>query len=255
VRWHFFFETLAYTVAFRIYLAQRKSVGDFLGDSTRWSIIAAAFMGAVLGAKLLYLAEDPAATARHWRDFSYLLGGKTIVGALAGGTIAVELMKWRAGIQRRTGDLFAIPLAVGIAIGRIGCFLAGKEDDTYGLPTTLPWGIDLGDGVRRHPVQLYEILFLIALAFLLARISPAKDARASDGSTRFAEGDRFRAFMLAYFAWRLLIDFLKPGIHLAGLTALQWTCATGILCYTPDLLRMLSFENRKAESKEMIANG
>ena len=240
VRWHFFFESFGYFVAFRLFLYQRKLQGDFLGDSTRWYVIAAAFIGAVLGAKLLYLAEDPAETVRRWKDVSYLLGGKTIVGALAGGTIAVEWMKSRAGIERRTGDLFAIPLAVGIAIGRIGCFLAGKNDDTYGLPTKLPWGIDLGDGVRRHPVQLYEIIFLITLALLLRQVS----------QPRFLEGDRFRVFMLAYFAWRLLVDFLKPGVHLAALTSLQWTCVVGIVCYLPDLVRMLSFK-----SKEVMASG
>ncbi len=48
-------------------------------------------------------------------------------------------MKRIAGIRSRTGDLFAVPLCVGIAIGRIGCFLAGLADDTYGKPTSLPW--------------------------------------------------------------------------------------------------------------------
>jgi phosphatidylglycerol:prolipoprotein diacylglycerol transferase len=230
VRWHFIFETLAYTIAFRIYVSQRKQQGDFLDTTTRWSIVAAAFVGAVLGSKLLNLAENPAETARHWHDFVYLLGGKTIVGALAGGTIAVELTKLRMGVTRRTGDLFAIPIAIGIAVGRIGCLLAGIADDTYGSPTGLPWGLDLGDGIRRHPVQLYETLAMLALAYLLSRISPP----------RFAEGDRFRIFMLSYFGWRLLIDFLKPGIRFGGLTMLQWTAAAGFLFYIPDLVRILT---------------
>ena len=232
MRWHFIFETLAYTIAFRVYLAQRKQQGDFLDTTTRWSIVAAAFVGAVVGSKLLNLFENPAETARHMaaHDFAYLLGGKTVVGALAGGTFAVELTKLRIGIHRRTGDLFAIPLCVGIAVGRIGCFLAGIADDTYGLPSNLPWAVDLGDGIRRHPVQLYEIAAMLALAFALARIFPPK----------FAEGDRFRIFMLSYFAWRLLIDTLKPGVHFAGLTTLQWTCVAGLIFYSPDLIRMIA---------------
>jgi phosphatidylglycerol:prolipoprotein diacylglycerol transferase len=230
VRWHFIFESLAYFVAFRIYLAHRKSQGDFLGTTTRWSIVAAAFVGAVLGAKLLYLLENPAETLRRWNDVTYLLQGKTMVGALAGGTLAVELTKLRIGVKRRTGDLFAIPITIGIAIGRVGCFLAGKLDDTYGLPTALPWGLDLGDGIPRHPVQLYEVAAMLGLALCLSRISPP----------RFAEGDRFRIFMLAYFAWRLFVDSLKPGVRFDGLTLLQWVCAAGLLFYTPDLVRMMS---------------
>jgi phosphatidylglycerol:prolipoprotein diacylglycerol transferase len=245
VRWHFLFESLAYAIAFRIYLAHRKQHGDFLDTTTRWSVVAAAFIGAVLGSKLLNLAENPAETARHLHDLPYLLGGKTIVGALAGGTIAVELTKLRIGVNRRTGDLFAIPLAIGIAIGRIGCLLAGVGDDTYGLPSNVPWAIDLGDGVRRHPVQLYETAAMIALAFVLAKIS----------SPKFAEGDRFRVFMLSYFAWRLLVDFLKPGVHFAGLTTLQWTATIGFIFYTPDLIRILTHFRTTATPKELPANG
>ncbi|MFG3757362.1 prolipoprotein diacylglyceryl transferase family protein, partial [Klebsiella pneumoniae] len=56
----------------------------------------------------------------------------------------------------RTGARFALPLAIGIALGRIGCYAAGLDDFTYGIPTALPWGHDFGDGIQRHPVQLYE---------------------------------------------------------------------------------------------------
>ncbi len=169
-------------------------------------------------------------------------GGKTIIGALLGGTLAVEFVKWRTGIRRRTGDLFALPLAVGIAIGRVGCLLAGNQDDTYGNPTGLPWGIDLGDGVRRHPVQLYEIVAMLVLAICVARIQPP----------RFAEGDRFRIFVLAYFSWRLLVDFLKPGVRFANLTVLQWTCAAALLWYSRDLWRILS---NAWKPKEALAHG
>ncbi len=230
MRWHFLFESLAYLVAFRIYVRQRQNTGDFLETQTRWSIIVAAVVGAAIGSKLLYWCEDPLRTAHEWRSVQYLLEGKTIVGALLGGTIAVEFTKWRAGIQRRTGDLFAIPITIGIAIGRIGCFLAGKQDDTYGIATSLPWGVDLGDGVMRHPVQLYEVAAMVALAILLARIH----------TPRFAEGDRFRLFVICYYSWRLLVDFLKPGIRFAGLTTLQWACACAILWYAHDLWRIAS---------------
>jgi phosphatidylglycerol---prolipoprotein diacylglyceryl transferase len=226
---HFVFESLAYIIAFRLYVRSRESQGDFLETATRWGVIVAAVAGAAIGSKVLYLFEDPFRTANHWREVPYLLGGKTVVGALLGGTIAVEFAKWRIGIRRRTGDLFALPLAIGIAIGRIGCFLAGMRDDTYGNPTSLPWGIDFGDGIHRHPVQLYEIAAMLALAALLASVK----------TPQFAEGDRFRLFVLGYYLWRLLVDFLKPGFRLDGLTTLQWACAAAVVWYTRDLWRIL----------------
>src|SRR6267154_2639817 len=172
--WHFLFESLAYFVAFRIYLFERNKSGDFLSASTRWSIVAAAIGGAAAGSKILFWLEDPERTLEHWNSIQYLLSGKTVVGAILGGTLAVEWIKRRVGVTRRTGDLFAIPLAVGIAIGRIGCFLAGVHDDTHGIATSLPWGLDLGDGIRRHPVQLYESACMLLLALGLSRISPPR---------------------------------------------------------------------------------
>jgi prolipoprotein diacylglyceryltransferase len=165
------------------------------------------------------------------------MGGKTMVGALLGGTIAVEWIKRRSGIRRRTGDLFAIPMVIGIAIGRIGCLLAGIADDTYGLPSNLPWAIDLGDGVRRHPVQIYEMIAMLILAVLLTGIR----------QPRFAEGDRFRAFLIAYCGWRLAVDFLKPGIHFAGLTSIQWACVIALIFYSKDAVRMLRGYNFESE--------
>lgn len=111
VLWHFFFESLAYIVAFRLYVRQRGKAGDFLETADRWKVIVAAVAGAAIGSKLLYWLEDPLRTAQQWSDPRYILGGKSIVGAIAGGTIAVEITKLRAGIHRRTGDLFAVPLA------------------------------------------------------------------------------------------------------------------------------------------------
>src|SRR5207249_2449021 len=99
--------------------------------------------------------------------------GRSIEGALAGGIIAVEALKTLAGIRGSTGLRFVAPLAVAIAVGRIGCYLAGLDDMTYGIATGLPWGVDFGDGVPRHPVQLYEsaamALFLAAFLWSLRR--------------------------------------------------------------------------------------
>jgi hypothetical protein len=66
------------------------------------------------------------------------MGGKTIVGALVFGLVSVELMKRYIGVHQSTGDLYSIPLAVGIAIGRIGCFPPGSPTTTTALPPCSP---------------------------------------------------------------------------------------------------------------------
>jgi len=242
VFWHFLFESLAYAVAFRLYLWERRNSGDFLDDSLRWNVVVAAIAGAVAGSRLLFWLEDLVRTWQHWHDLAYLMGGKTVVGGILGATIAVEFLKRRAGVTQRTGDLFAVPLAVGIAIGRVGCFLAGVHDDTHGLATTLAWGIDAGDGIRRHPVQLLECAAMGMLALGLTRVGPP----------RFARGDRFRIFLLAYFGWRLAIDFLKPGVRFGGMTALQWCCVAALMWYSQDGRRILA---NFTVSKDVVAHG
>ncbi|MCX6903351.1 MAG: prolipoprotein diacylglyceryl transferase, partial [Verrucomicrobia bacterium] len=96
-----------------------------------------------------------------WR---ILIGGKTIVGALLGGWVGVALAKRRLGIGHPSGDVYVFPVILGMCVGRVGCFLAGLEDHTYGIATSLPWGVNFGDGISRHPTQLYEIVFLLAVA-------------------------------------------------------------------------------------------
>src|SRR5262249_24408376 len=100
-----------------------------------------------------------------------VVGGKAIVGGLIGGLVGGELEKRWAGLTRRTGDLFAMPLALGIAIGRIGCFLSGLPDRTYGTPSSLPWAVDFGDGIPRHPTQLYESAVMAVAAVALGRLT------------------------------------------------------------------------------------
>ena len=215
---HLLFESLAYAVGFTLYRLLRRRRGDFLVDDTRWSLIVAVVLGAAVGAKLLHHLGAPTELAARWREPAFLLGGKTIVGALLGGWVAVELTKKALGIVRSTGDLYALPLTLGIAVGRIGCFLSGPADGTVGSATTLPTGVDFGDGVLRHPTQLYEIGFLfVVAAVLVARPRFLRD-----------EGREFRLFLGSYLAFRVLIDFLKPAERFGGLGAIQWAAAIGL---------------------------
>jgi phosphatidylglycerol---prolipoprotein diacylglyceryl transferase len=172
-------------------------------------------------------------TWEHRADLTWLLGGKTIVGGLLGGIAAVELVKVWIHEQRSTGDLFAIPLCVGMAVGRIGCFLGGLPDHTYGTATRLPWGVDFGDGVRRHPTQLYEVIALVLIALWV------RSAHARLLSGRLVRGDLFRGFMTFYLLFRLAVDIIKPEEHpYFGLSGIQLACSLGLLYYARDLPRL-----------------
>ena len=238
---HLFFEFLAYSVGFWLYLRLRRRYGDPVPAHVRWSAVTAAVVGGALGSKLLFLLEDPALTASQLRNPEFLLGGKTIVGALIGGLIAVELTKRYLGERRSTGDVFAVPLALGTAIGRVGCFLTGLSDFTYGTPTSLPWGVDFGDGIHRHPTQLYESLFLLLLLpFLYSLMTKARRGEFR-GPTRWRSGDAFRLFMVAYMGFRLVCDAFKPYTHVAlGLCSIQWAALFTLLYYARDIRRWLT---------------
>lgn len=223
-------ETFAYASGFGVYKYLRGGRGDVVEEPQRWTVLAAAAVGALVGSRALGLAEQWPTLLDAWRTGRMLAlliapGGKTIVGGLLGGWLAVEIVKKLSGIKPRTGDLFALPLCVGIAVGRAGCLLAGLADDTYGKPTALPWAVNLGDGIGRHPVQIYEILFLGLLGLVVSR------------NAEMAEGARFRVFMGGYLAWRFAIDFLKPQPLIDGLNLIQWSCLAGILILVLDAVR------------------
>jgi len=223
----------------------RRRFGDPIPTPLRWAVIAPAVAGAALGARLGFWLEDPLLTWRNVHNPAYLLSGKTIVGALAGGLLAVELVKRYVGLRESTGDLYAVPLATGIATGRLGCFFTGLSDNTCGTPSKLPWAVDFGDGIPRHPTQLYEILFLLFLIpplfYVLKRISPGCAVEDSIQNPRFLPGDAFRLFMVSYVTFRLLCDFIKPYPRLfLGLGGIQWGCVLLLFYYFRDIVRWLS---------------
>jgi prolipoprotein diacylglyceryltransferase len=230
---HTLFEALAYAVGFRTFLWTRRRVAPHAfahDDHVAW-VGVGAIVGAALGAKLAFWIDDPLTAFRDFPDLRHLIEGKSIVGALLGGLLGVEAAKKLAGVTSSTGDAFVLPLTAGMCIGRVGCFLAGLSDHTYGNPTSLPWGVDFGDGQPRHPTQLYEIAFLLAQ---YALIHARRDALARPG-------DRFRAFMIGYLAFRLLVEGIKPlpYAYLHALSGLQLLCLAGLLYYCRDLPRIL----------------
>jgi prolipoprotein diacylglyceryltransferase len=159
-------------------------------------------------------------------DWRLIASGQSIVGGLLGGLLGVETAKKLAGIRRSTGDQFILPLVAGTVVGRIGCFLAGLHDGTYGVPTALPWGVDFGDGVPRHPTQVYDMLFVLGAGALLWRWR-APLAR--------SPGLAFKLYLAAYLAWRLAVDGIKPVpyAYAFGLSGIQWVCIVALAAYLP----------------------
>jgi prolipoprotein diacylglyceryltransferase len=155
--------------------------------------------------------------------------GHSIAGAIAGGIVAVELYKWVRGIKGSTGLPFVAPLALGIAIGRLGCFFAGLPDYTYGTPTALPWGHDFGDGIPRHPVQLYESAAMVAFLIVFLR----EIARRSE----FVLKNGFYLFVAWYAAQRFAWEFLKPYPAVVGPFNIFHLICIGLFAYSLFMLR------------------
>jgi prolipoprotein diacylglyceryltransferase len=203
----------------RVQRAQRHTQ-PFPSQSFELSYLAALLFGAGVGAYLF-------GTLNLW--LSGLPGiARSVEGALAGGIFAIEFYKWRAGITSRTGARFALPLAVGIAVGRLGCYFAGLDDFTYGTPTSLPWGHDFGDGISRHPAQLYESLAMAAFAvFYVWAVLRRYDSVVSNG---------FYLVLVYYGLQRFIWEFIKPYGALAGPLSLFHLLSLAILFYAVAML-------------------
>jgi len=248
---HLVCEVIAYAVGLYMALFRRLNAAEKnsakaadsndISPSQRTSISVGALVGALIGAKLLVLFQHANLLITDWQTFALLvLQGKTIVGALLGGLIGVEMTKKMIGVRQSTGDSFVFSVMLGMMIGRVGCFLTGLSDRTYGTPTTLPWGVDFGDGIARHPTQLYEIGFLLMLFFALRWLAE----RSAHGQP-MRSGDLFKLFMIAYLGFRLGVDFIKPEFRpLLGMSAIQFACIAGLIYYRRDavsLYRAMSF--------------
>lgn len=228
---HAALEWLAMLAGARYYAVLRRTAGrgSALSGPNFW-VLAGCLAGAGLGNKAAFWLERPDLWAEYGGLGGFFLGGQSMVGGLLGGLLGVELAKKVAGIRFSTGDGFVFPILLGLIIGRIGCFLAGLHDDTYGVPTGMPWGVDFGDGIARHPTQLYEIGFVAALWLVLRRLQQ----RYADES-----GLLFKLILTAYLIWRLLIDALKPVPYAypGGLSGIQWLCVAALAFYSPLTMR------------------
>lgn len=136
-------------------------------------------------------------------------GGKSILGGLTGAYIGGLATKKVMGLRVPTGDLFAPAVALGMAVGRWGCFLS----EQIGTPTSAPWGISVdartaatmpmcaacAPGVPMHPSFLYEIAFHAAMFFVLLWVKPRIPVR----------GELFKIYLLSYALFRFAVEFVR----------------------------------------------
>lgn len=190
---------LAYATGLAVFAAAAKRRG-MATDGIRL-IMFAGIVGGLFGANLAqFIAIDGP--------------GKTILGGVAGGYLAVIAAKRYLGIVRPTGDLFALALAAGEAIGRWGCFLAGC---CYGKKTAESWGVWQHDAWR-HPTQIYLSLAAAATYFILLRFERAKPP---ENAMFFLQG----SLMCTY---RFAIEFWREGTApYGGLDLAQWAALAG----------------------------
>ncbi|HVT12726.1 MAG TPA: prolipoprotein diacylglyceryl transferase family protein [Fimbriimonadaceae bacterium] len=185
-------------------------------DGMGW-VALSGFAGGVLGAKLTELIfEGWPLRVPFLAGLDPRAGGRALFGGMVCGWIAVEIAKRRLGIRRSTGDLFALALPAGEAVGRIGCYFNGC---CYGTTCDEPWAV-YQHGAMRHPAQLYSsvtaALIFVGLLWIKKRIA--------------REGDLFKLYLLAFGASRFVLEFYRQNdTYWFGLTPMQWFCLDLIL--------------------------
>jgi phosphatidylglycerol:prolipoprotein diacylglycerol transferase len=198
----------------------KKSV---IPESKKIWYIVGALIGALLGSRLLAALENPYLFL-HPPTWLYYYMNKTIIGGIAGGIVGIEIAKKILGIRTKTGDGVVLPLMVAIIIGRIGCQLTGVSDGTIGVPCNYFWCFMQGDEFTRHPLPLYEILYILFLVPLFYYFSKREF---------FKEGFLFRLFIILYFGLRFFLEFLKDTYPLLlSLSAIQIVCLCVVLYYS-----------------------
>ena len=167
----------------------------------------AGVVGGMVGAKLLWSIEHRGEAPVL--DLLLSRGGMSWFGGFAGGIAAgLLVMVWRRLPMLAVLAAATPGLAIGQALGRVGCFLVG---DDYGRPTQLPWGVAFPQGlpptfVRVHPTQLYEAAALVPLAWVLIRL------RRRGRSDRYVVG----AYLTLAGSIRFLLEFIRVDVRVVG---------------------------------------
>jgi phosphatidylglycerol---prolipoprotein diacylglyceryl transferase len=216
---HLVFDLIAWSsgigVSVLLYRWRLKGVAEAVAAKVDGGYFAALGVGAALGA---WLSGSFNSLREHAPSLSH-----SIAGALVGAIVGVEIYKALRGVKGSTGGVFVGSFSVGVIIGRLGCFFAGIADDTYGVPTRLPWGVDLGDGVSRHPVQLYESASMaVFLAVYLLGLNSRRPWAMRRG---------FYVMCIWYGVERFCWEFLKPYPRLIGPFNLFHLLCAGLVAY------------------------
>ncbi|MBI5831632.1 MAG: prolipoprotein diacylglyceryl transferase [Armatimonadetes bacterium] len=155
------------------------------------------FVGGLLIARLAHwlLVERQFLLSHPASFLDPRLGGRTILAGVAGGWLCVALTKRRLGIRRSTGDLWALALPAGEAVGRLGCFVNGC---CHGAVTTVPWAVWQHEAWR-HPTQLYSAAWA-AITYALLRAWRDRVP---------CEGDLFRAYLVLFGLGRCVIESVR----------------------------------------------
>ena len=190
-----------------------------LGKPVDWAyeIVFAALLGGIVGARGYYVVEKFSTAKDHL--FSAIFSGSGLVwygGAIGGAIAVIAWMRWRHVLELRMLDACATALALGYAIGRIGCQVSGDGD--YGIRSSLPWAmgyphgtVPTPAGVRVQPTPIYETVAMSLLALVLWRLRD-----------RLRPGVIFALYLLGSGLERLLVEFIRRNREvLAGLTAPQ----------------------------------
>lgn len=190
-----------------------------LGRPVDWAyeMMFAALVGGLVGSRIYYIVQNYAAVKHDLLGSLFSGSGLVWYGGVIGGALAVLAWGWWRGLLGLgLLDLASIPLALGYAIGRIGCQLSGDGD--YGIRSHLPWAmgyphgtVPTPPGVTVQPTPIYETLAMGLVAWWLWR-----------NRDRFAPGLLFAAYLVASGIERLLVEFIRRNHEVAiGLTAPQ----------------------------------
>jgi phosphatidylglycerol:prolipoprotein diacylglycerol transferase len=190
-----------------------------LGRPVDWAyeIVFAALVGGVVGARGYYLIENYSQVKHDLIGSVFSGSGLVWYGGAIGGAIGViAWMRWRGVLELWMFDLCATALALGYAIGRIGCQVSGDGD--YGIRSSLPWAmgyphgtVPTPPGVRVQPTPIYETVTMCLVAYFLWRLRD-----------RVRPGVVFALYLVLSGLERFLVEFVRRNSEVfAGLTSPQ----------------------------------
>ncbi len=211
IRWYGIIYALGFLLALWFLLRSRQELG--LSKDQSYDLLFYIMIGDILGARLFHvLFWEPAYYFAHPLEILYLWHGGL---AFHGGLVGVVLAAWLYCKKNKVpffkvADVLSIPALIGLGLGRIANFINGE---LVGTVTNVPWCVDFGDGLCRHPYVLYSAVKRFALAGLLYALKKSFVLR---------DGFLFWTMLLLLGVGRFFLDFLREDILYYGLSVGQW---------------------------------